>query len=100
MFTHPTPCVFLAPTATEKLLGLHKTLFGRFDSYSVEGQEYYRPGAWVPHCAADISTDIDVICRSAEYLTQTFRPFAAEVTRMGWVEVAKPVKHFEMFSLR
>ncbi|MCL2773990.1 MAG: 2'-5' RNA ligase family protein [Oscillospiraceae bacterium] len=99
IFTHPKACVFLAPIVTERLLELHKSLHKEFDFCSVQGFEYYLPDAWVPHCAVDISSDIDVVRRSAEYLMKSFQPFEAEITNIGWVELTKPVKRLERFEL-
>ncbi len=99
VFTFPSPCVFLAPVVTSKLLELHKDLHRVFNFCSSQGFEYYLPDSWVPHCAVDISTDISSICKSTEFLLNEFRAFEGKVTNMAWVEITKPVKRLERMCL-
>jgi len=101
IFTHPTTGVFLAPVANKKLLDLHEGLHKKFSVYSVEGFEYYLPDVWVPHCAIDVSADVNVVCKSTEYLMRNFKPFDVEITNIGWVEASKTtIKRLEYFELR
>lgn len=100
IFTYPKFCVFLSPVNTKELLILHKDMHKTFDFCTAEGFEYYLPGSWVPHCAVDITDDINVMRRSSDYLLNNFKPFEAEVTNVGWVETTQPVKRLERFYLR
>lgn len=75
---------------------MHKT----FDFCNVKGFEYYLPDVWVPHCAVDISTDINVVCKSTDYILRNYIPFDVIVKEIGWIEISKPVKRLECFELR
>lgn len=100
VFPYPKPCVFFAPVITEKLIDLHKDMHKTFDFCNVKGFEYYLPDVWVPHCAVDISTDINVVCKSTDYILRNYIPFDVIVKEIGWIEISKPVKRLECFELR
>ena len=99
IFTQPKSCVFIAPDITGKFIELHKSLHQAFNYCFAQGFEYYLPDKWIPHCAVDISNDINVVCRSTEYLIKTFKPFEALITHIGWVEVQKPIKILDQIEL-
>ncbi len=49
--------------------------------------------------AVDISSDINVVCQSTNFLLNNFKPFETIIDIMCWVEITKPVKRFEFFNL-
>lgn len=42
--------LWIGPVPTAELLGHHRRVHERLSAAGVGGFDYYRPGAWVPHC--------------------------------------------------
>lgn len=99
VFTKPKPCVFLAPVVTNGLLDMHSKLFEVFSDCDYSGFEFYTKDKWMPHCAMDIATDIETVCKSTDLLLRNFVPFSTYVSEIGWVLVDKPVKTLHTFPL-
>ncbi len=99
VFPAPRPCVFLAPVVTRALLQLHEAARASFSDCDDTSHAYYRPGAWVPHCAMDIGADLSAVCRSADFYLRRLSPFPATLCSLGWVAVDKPVRQLCAFSL-
>jgi len=92
----PGTAVFLAPTVTTDLLGLHASLHSRFARFGTGAWDHYREGAWVPHCT--LATDMEpgqfgkalaiagrvplpIQCRLVEAGIVEFRPVKQLVSR-------------------
>ncbi len=99
VFTYPKPSISLAPLITRELLELHKDMHEKFSFCDSTGYKYYLPDSWVPHCALDISTDINVVCKSTDYVMKNFKPFDVIINKIGWVEISKPVNRLAYFEL-
>ena len=99
IFVRPKPCVFLAPVVNRMILDLHEELQNLYKSLDNEGYEFYMCNHWVPHCAIDISIDMDKIRRSADCLMKSFMPVSCKVVGMGWVEISKPVRYLNEYGL-
>ena len=99
VFTHPQPWVWLAPVVTAQLLALHASLHAAFAFCDSGAFAYYRPGAWVPHCAVAYAPDISALKPAVQALLQTFEPFTAWAGEIAWVEMTKPVRVMETATL-
>jgi len=99
VFTYPKAWVWLAPVVTAALLDLHASLHAAFAFCGGEASAYYRPGAWVPHCAVATTPDIGALGPAMQTLLQMFEPFTARAEEIAWVEIASPVRVIEMMRL-
>jgi hypothetical protein len=99
VFTFPKPCLFLAPIVNQSLIEIHNKLHSLFNDTNHTGFEYYLPNEWVPHCAIDISPDINVICKSTDLIMKKFIPIDCEIFEIGWVEISNPAIRLNSFSL-
>lgn len=93
----PAVAVFLAPTVTRELLGLHAGFHRRVERLGTSPWRHYAPGAWVPHCtlATDLGHDqfepalgiarrvaLPLECRLVEIGIVEFRPVRQLVARV------------------
>ncbi|MCL2194442.1 MAG: 2'-5' RNA ligase family protein [Oscillospiraceae bacterium] len=98
-FVSPHMWLYLAPTVTQHLLDLHARLHDVFAFCDSAKFPYYHVGNWVPHCAITPAENAQQLARATEILAQAHEPFTAQVTRMAWVEITKPVKTMACYHL-
>ena len=99
MFTTPEHVLYLAPIVTQELLNLHTRLHEAFAFCDSANFWYYHPGNWVPHCTISAAQNAEELARAAQVLAREHRPFTAQVTRLAWVEITKPIKIAGCFEL-
>ena len=65
--------LYFAPVVTEELLIYHKEFFSLLKSYNIDSNDYYKPGAWVPHCTLDLNLNIEDLIKNFE-VCKSFGP--------------------------
>jgi len=64
--------VFLAPSVSAHLLAHHDRFHRMLHNLNIRGDEYYRPGNWVPHCTVALDAppdkvgEIIAVCRQSD----------------------------------
>ncbi len=93
-FLSPEGVIYLVPTVTESLLGLHKAFHQALDEAGIPSHPYYRPGSWVPHCTVDMNLSADEIQRKFT-LCHEFPPLmGAKVVTIGLISYQPVVDLF------
>jgi len=85
-------CVYLSPVVTGNLLNFHRKIHMLLSDCNHIGWEYYLPDMWVPHCGLDISTNINQICKTANFVINTFEPLSGTINNINLYECCEPVK--------
>jgi hypothetical protein len=82
--------LFLGPTVTEQLLGLHRRFHMRFGRYAGQQWGYHAVGHWVPYCALahDVS---DAQIKAAWNVLKNLRlPLRCDVREIGLNDLTPP----------
>ncbi|MFM8322858.1 MAG: 2'-5' RNA ligase family protein [Chloroflexota bacterium] len=87
VFPNAEGVVFFGATPSRPLLELHERFNLIFDRYAVQPWEYYRVGAWVPHCTVAFGLSQEGVSRAVALCMQTRLPVPAEVDGIGVAEV-------------
>jgi len=82
----------LSPVVTGNLLNFHRKIHMLLSDCNHIGWEYYLPDMWVPHCGLDISTNINQICKTANFVINTFEPLSGTINNINLYECCEPVK--------
>jgi 2'-5' RNA ligase superfamily len=87
----PGVAVFLAPTVTADLLGLHAGFHRRFARLGQGSWDHYRPGTWVPHCTLVTDMEPDQFAGALAIAARVPRPLECRLVEVGIVEF-RPLK--------
>ena len=87
----PGAAVFLAPTVTTDLLGLHASLYRRFARFGMGAWDHYREGTWVPHCSLATDMEPDQLGKALAIAGRVPLPLPCRLVEVGIVEF-RPVK--------
>lgn len=66
--------VYLAPSSSEPLEGIHAAFHASLAAHQELGHSYYRPGSWIPHCTVATGVPMDLrgavveACQAADVL--------------------------------
>lgn len=96
VFPTPSPVVFLAPTVTQELLDLHRTVYELLDKVGDQPDPFYLPGAWVPHCTLAVEFESSQISPAVEAARSMILPLRGWASELCLIEYP-PVNH--IFSL-
>ena len=87
----PGIAVFLAPTVTIGLLGLHASFHRRFARFGTGVWDHYREGTWVPHCTVATDMEPDQFAKALAIAGRVPLPLQCRLVDVGIVEF-RPVK--------
>jgi 2'-5' RNA ligase len=90
--------VFLAPVVTSSLLSIHKALHLQLAAEGLSCDPYYRPDAWVPHCAITVD---EPLANSLETISQIHKRNLMGGYEIDQVDIVKfrPVVTLATFKL-
>lgn len=94
----PGVAVFLAPTVTAQLLGLHADFHRRFGHLGRASWDHYQPGIWVPHCTLAVELERGRFSDALAIAARIPLPLEARMTEIGIVEF-RPVKELVSYPL-
>jgi len=87
----PGTAVFLAPTVTTEMLGLHTSLYRRFSRFGTGAWHHYREGTWVPHCTLATDMEPEQFGKALAIAGRVPMPLHCRLVEVGIVEF-RPVK--------
>jgi 2'-5' RNA ligase len=94
----PGTAVFLAPTVTTDLLGLHASLHRRFARFGTGAWNHYREDTWVPHCTLALDMEPDQFGTALAIAGRLPLPVQCRLVEAGIVEF-RPVKQLASRTL-
>lgn len=91
--------VYLSPTPTSSLLGVHREMYERLSSIGAAVHEYYVPESWVPHATIGLELPASEMGLAMTWLHANFKPLAGVYASIGLIEF-RPIKDLGTFTLR
>lgn len=86
--------LYLAPVPTMALLEFHSRFHAGLVAAGLESNEYYRPGAWIPHCT--LAMDLSEAQLAAAFVAcrKSMTPITGHLEAAGVVSFPPPRPHF------
>jgi 2'-5' RNA ligase len=85
--------LFLNPTVTEELLGMHKEYHRYFDELIELANPYSIPKNWDPHCTLAIRLSQEKIIEAMKYCYRDFTPRRSKITEVGVIKLEYDANH-------
>ena len=84
--------VFLAPIVTATLINLHSKVFSLASAKGDSVSEYYRPGAWVPHCTCAYKISPSEVLTATQVCLQQALPLEGEAASLGIIQTPEEIE--------
>ncbi|KPU26288.1 hypothetical protein TR13x_10765 [Caloranaerobacter sp. TR13] len=98
MFVTESIVIYLAPTVTKELLGIHSEFHNSFKKYRSKAWDYYLPNRWVPHCTLAMNLNDEMVNKTINICRGLELPINVKINKSGILEF-KPNKQLIEYKL-
>ena len=84
--------VFLAPIVSSTLINFHSNIFNLAAAMGESVSEYYRPGAWVPHCTCAYKISPSEVLTATQVCLQQALPLEGEAISLGIIQTPEEIE--------
>lgn len=84
--------LFIAPTQTNALMGLHSKHHDVFSRFNDEPNSLYAPDRWIPHCTLANRLSHDALIEAFAYCVQHLNTIKGDIVEVALIDVSEKDK--------